>query len=725
MGHMTILKQNNTTKRMGFNDSEQPQSAPYSTNHHNLDIMDPWFLLKVKKGTNLPLLYTLFTYLQALKVALKKRNSGPFGYEKELPSALQKFTADEKKVLISMESRPHYMAIRVLSFFLCRLWRAVFSQVNVDEEGAKRIKKVCAEARKRGQSVIFLPTHRSHVDYLLMSYVCVIFDLPMPYICSGDNLNMFLIGAFLRAGGAFFIKRKMNTVPEVYKETLRKYIAHILKLGNPVEVFIEGGRSRSGHISKPKTGMLRTLETIEQEQSATNIYIPISIDYENVLENINCKTDNGYAAQLLGGKKNPESFFRTISVIARLVLGGNPSHGKVFINFGNPVSGNANEVAKTVVSEQRRTSVVSSVSILSLVLLNLSKYDVKPLQSDSQDHPYAEELRNFKHQYVDKQPYLASSMFNLLQLAFSGKTANHTSKLLCFVVVPRFKLLAKFFAHVGFNLDTALIESMNNNWEGVYVIVDAGMRVLESLFRRRLKSRVDKDTADAHMRLNLRYTCGQLFVNLVPYTLILVNQSIPINPRVIDMFDLRYPGSKKCSEETLSDILSFKMEAKLTELEFTELKKHLLYVVKPTLIAARIEFAYYNKVSDEIKTDFNRFTKKMQKFARKCLESSKTEMVTDNLPEVLSTEELNSSAAVILKLDVEERGKLRLHIEDIVQNCLKPKDQYNNYHKLSGNSLAEIFTDVELTTKRRIVKMCGGCFMTYLVYKKYLKVAFP
>lgn len=107
--------------------------------------------------------------------------------------------------------------------------------------------------------MIFLPIHRSHLDYVLMAYVLWNFELRVPHVASGDNLNLSGFGWLLRGLGAFFIRRRLekdNVKDHVYRAVLHSYMEEILRRGETIEFFMEGGRSRTGKTLLPKSGLL-------------------------------------------------------------------------------------------------------------------------------------------------------------------------------------------------------------------------------------------------------------------------------------------------------------------------------------------------------------------------------------------------------------------------------------------------------------------------------------
>jgi glycerol-3-phosphate O-acyltransferase len=175
--------------------------------------------------------------------------------------------------------------------------------------------------------IIYVPCHRSHVDYLLLSYVIYFENLAIPYIAAGDNLNVPIIGRILRGGGAFFIRRSFKNNP-LYTSVVRAYIEQLMVEGTPLEYFIEGGRSRTGRMLKPKLGMLdMSVEGYMKTQTRPLAFVPVYIGYEKLLEG------KSYLGELYGEQKQSESLFGIIGAIFRL----KGSFGEVTASFGRPI----------------------------------------------------------------------------------------------------------------------------------------------------------------------------------------------------------------------------------------------------------------------------------------------------------------------------------------------------------------------------------------------------
>ena len=140
------------------------------------------------------------------------------------------------------------------------------------------------ESVAEGSEVVYVPCHRSHMDYLLMSYVVYHKGYAVPHIAAGINLNMPVIGSFLRRGGAFFLRRSFSG-NALYSAVFMKYLGLMMARGHSIEYFIEGGRSRTGRLLQPKTGMLSmTVRSYLRDPTRPVVFVPVYFGYERLVE---------------------------------------------------------------------------------------------------------------------------------------------------------------------------------------------------------------------------------------------------------------------------------------------------------------------------------------------------------------------------------------------------------------------------------------------------------
>lgn len=216
------------------------------------------------------------------------------------------------------------------AYYLCTqlLTRAYHQGIHVNSEEVLRLREVAEVAAAKKQSIIFLPSHRSHVDYVSMQLICYRLGLTLPVVVAGDNLNFPVVGAFLQHAGAMWIRRSFGN-DVLYQTAVQAYIDTLLQGGYNFECFIEGGRSRTGKLLPPKFGILSfVLDSILSGRVEDAIICPVSTQYDKVVET------EGYVTELLGVPKKKENLadFLTASSVLSLRL------GRVDIRFHEPWS---------------------------------------------------------------------------------------------------------------------------------------------------------------------------------------------------------------------------------------------------------------------------------------------------------------------------------------------------------------------------------------------------
>ncbi|PJG85014.1 glycerol-3-phosphate 1-O-acyltransferase PlsB [Conservatibacter flavescens] len=232
----------------------------------------------------------------------------------------KKATVEARKILDEIAADVSYEGLRMADRFLRWLWNKLYQGIAV--ENADRVRKLALE----GHEIVYVPCHRSHIDYLLLSYVLYHQGLFPPHIAAGINLNFWPVGGLFRRGGAFFIRRTFKG-NRLYSTIFREYLAELFHRGYSVEYFIEGGRSRTGRLLAPKTGMMSmTLQALQQGQTRPITIVPVYVGYEHVLE------VDTYAKELRGAAKEKENAGLVLRVIKKL-----RNLGKGYVNFGEPI----------------------------------------------------------------------------------------------------------------------------------------------------------------------------------------------------------------------------------------------------------------------------------------------------------------------------------------------------------------------------------------------------
>ena len=210
---------------------------------------------------------------------------------------IEDLTARGHKIITRMVGDPIDNVTRVFAYILRKLFTTLYSGVHVDMRGVEKLKENFGKG-----PLVLLPTHKSHLDYLVMSYVLLSCGMQVPFIAAGENMDIAVAGFFFRHSGAYFIRRSFAD-DELYKAILQEYLLILMREGNISEFFIEGTRSRSGKVLRPRMGMLSYIVDFVMKGELENaVMCPLAVQYEKVLEG------ETYSGELLGAKKEKESF---------------------------------------------------------------------------------------------------------------------------------------------------------------------------------------------------------------------------------------------------------------------------------------------------------------------------------------------------------------------------------------------------------------------------------
>jgi glycerol-3-phosphate O-acyltransferase len=199
----------------------------------------------------------------------------------------------------------------------------MFSAVEVDQAGIETLR----ERAKEG-TLVLLPSHKSHVDYLALAWVLYRHKLQLPLVAAGENLNFFPVGAILRKAGAFFIRRSFSG-DRLYAAVVDAYVRRLIKDGVALEFFPEGGRSRTGKLLPPKLGLLSlVVDAALGVPTRTTWFCPISIGYERFVE------EKAFVRELSGGEKSKEDVGGLLRSFDAIV----GRYGRLSVQFGKPLT---------------------------------------------------------------------------------------------------------------------------------------------------------------------------------------------------------------------------------------------------------------------------------------------------------------------------------------------------------------------------------------------------
>ncbi|KAL0269875.1 UNVERIFIED_CONTAM: hypothetical protein PYX00_007463 [Menopon gallinae] len=229
------------------------------------------------------------------------------------------------EILEQIEYNKVMAILRWLAFIIAKILKRCYSEVLINEGKFLQIKSQMGR-----NPVLFVPTHRSYGDFIMMSYICFHFEIDIPRIAAGmDFHSMAVVGKILRDSCAFFMRRSFTT-DRLYATVFSQYVQTLVTNGDAsIEFFIEGTRSRTAKSLVPKYGFLSmTLKPFLTGMVPDITILPVNLSYDRVLEEVL------FVYELLGVPKPKEStkgLFKALTIL-------NESYGNIYINFGEPLS---------------------------------------------------------------------------------------------------------------------------------------------------------------------------------------------------------------------------------------------------------------------------------------------------------------------------------------------------------------------------------------------------
>ncbi len=323
------------------------------------------------------------------------------------PHKLEVAERKAREYVMEIAADISYPTIRVILRFLRWLWHRIYDGIELSH--IQRLRDVAKE-----KVVVFTPCHRSHFDYLLLSYICYEEGLQLPHIAAGINLNLPMLGPILRRGGAFFLRRSFKG-NRLYAAVFDAYLHQILVRGYSIEYFVEGGRSRTGRLLAPRGGLLAmTVNSYVQDPKRPVVFVPVYFGYEKLIEG------DSFINELGGAEKQKESLFGLIRSIKSL----RENFGRVYVNIAEPIEldplldnarpdwrelsrGNGerpswlNEVidtlGKDIMSGVNSAAAVTPISLLAYVLLATPKQKIGAEELKSQLQLSLDLLKRFQY----------------------------------------------------------------------------------------------------------------------------------------------------------------------------------------------------------------------------------------------------------------------------------------------------------------------------------------
>ncbi len=429
-------------------------------------------------------------------------------------SALRERFESAGEMLKELQAVPNADIVKAVGVGLRWAFNRIYRGIEFEPSDVDRLRRA-----SRDGAVILLPSHKSHIDYLVMSYFFYERNLMVPLIAAGDNLNFQPVGPIFRRCGAFFIRRSFKG-DRLYAAVVDAYIRRLIRDGFPIEVFMEGGRSRTGKLLEPKLGLLNMIVDAALAVPSQKVhFVPVSIGYERVVE------ADSYQRELVGGEKKKEEASDLLS--ASEVL--RHRYGRINLQFGTimtlqdiaeelsipadsmqrPAKRRAvvTRLANRVMDEINRVTAVTPGALAALSLLACPS----PRISEQQVLQTAETLLRFlvrlgarisSTMLNSKKTLRAQSIREALQMFVDAQLLEREkdeSGLDCYTLVEnkRLQLDTSKNIIVHFFVERGLIAcSLDRDGEGKTVateieLVDQRVRFLSKLFKHEFRFRAD------------------------------------------------------------------------------------------------------------------------------------------------------------------------------------------------------------------------------------------
>uniref|UniRef100_A0A6J0SNY2 Glycerol-3-phosphate acyltransferase 1, mitochondrial n=1 Tax=Pogona vitticeps TaxID=103695 RepID=A0A6J0SNY2_9SAUR len=246
------------------------------------------------------------------------------------PRTINKVKKKARRILQEMVANVSPALIRLTGWVLLKLFNSFFWNIQIHKGQLEMVKA----ATELNLPLIFLPVHKSHIDYLLLTFILFCHNIKAPYIAAGNNLNIPIFSTLIRKLGGFFIRRRLDERPDgckdnLYRALLYVHVQELLRQQQFLEIFLEGTRSRSGKISCAKAGLLSVVvDALYVNATPDVLIIPVGISYDRIIE-------GHYNSEQLGKPKKDESLWSIARGVFRMLR---KNYGCVRVDFAQPFS---------------------------------------------------------------------------------------------------------------------------------------------------------------------------------------------------------------------------------------------------------------------------------------------------------------------------------------------------------------------------------------------------
>ncbi|XP_019411551.1 PREDICTED: glycerol-3-phosphate acyltransferase 1, mitochondrial isoform X1 [Crocodylus porosus] len=273
------------------------------------------------------------------------------------PKAISRVKKKARRILQEMVATVSPALIRLTGWVLLKLFNSFFWNVQIHKGQLEMVKA----ATEMNLPLIFLPVHKSHIDYLLLTFILFCHNIKAPYIAAGNNLSIPIFSTLIRNLGGFFIRRKLDENTNgrkdaLYRALLYVHIEELLRQQQFLEIFLEGTRSRSGKTSNARAGLLSVVvDALFANATPDVLIIPVGISYDRIIE-------GHYNSEQLGKPKKNESLWSIARGVFRMLR---KNYGCVRVDFAQPFS------LKEFVDSQHQKPAPASLSLEQALLPTL------------------------------------------------------------------------------------------------------------------------------------------------------------------------------------------------------------------------------------------------------------------------------------------------------------------------------------------------------------------